>query len=57
MAAPEEIDIAAKWENKGDDGYIGEGFTKRGVYVSVFTLMPMRLLIGSFRLVSWGGNM
>jgi hypothetical protein len=28
-----EIEIAANWERVGDDGYIGEGFTKRGIYV------------------------
>jgi len=29
----EEIEIAAKWEKVGDGGHIGEGFTKRGIYV------------------------
>jgi len=33
METSEEIEIAAKWEKPGDDGYIGEGFTKRGIYV------------------------
>ncbi|KAF8952860.1 hypothetical protein BDZ97DRAFT_1909005 [Flammula alnicola] len=32
MEIAEEIQIAAKWEKVGDDGYIGEGFTKRGIY-------------------------
>ena len=40
MEVAEEIHIAAKWEKKGDDGYIGEGFTKRGIYVSVIPLIP-----------------
>ena len=42
MEVAEEIHIAAKWEKKGDDGYIGEGFTKRGIYVSIipFELIP-----------------
>ena len=33
METSEEIQIAAKWEKPSDDGYIGEGFTKRGIYV------------------------
>ena len=33
METSEEIQIAAKWEKSGDDGYIGEGFTKWGIYV------------------------
>lgn len=33
MEALEEIQIAAKWEKKDDSGYLGEGFTKRGIYV------------------------
>ncbi|KAF8808517.1 hypothetical protein BYT27DRAFT_7222879 [Phlegmacium glaucopus] len=28
----EEMQIAAKWEKASDGGYIGEGFTKRGIY-------------------------
>jgi hypothetical protein len=40
MEVAEEIHIAAKWEKKGDDGYIGEGFTKRGIYVSIILLIP-----------------
>ncbi|PPQ79723.1 hypothetical protein CVT26_016028 [Gymnopilus dilepis] len=28
----EEIEIAAKWEKADEPGYIGEGFTKRGIY-------------------------
>lgn len=31
----EEIQIAANWEKAGDDGYVGEGSTKRGIYVRV----------------------
>jgi hypothetical protein len=37
MTAPDSkkeiIEIAAKWENITDGGYIGEGFTKCGIYV------------------------
>jgi hypothetical protein len=40
MEVAEEIHIATKWEQKGDDGYVGEGFTKRGIYVSIIMLMP-----------------
>lgn len=34
----EEIQIAACWENIDDEGYIGEGFTKRGLYVGLSSL-------------------
>ena len=40
MEVAEEIHITAKWEKKGDDGYIGEGFMKQGIYVSIFPLIP-----------------
>lgn len=36
MESSEDISIAAKWEGENDSGYIGEGFTKRGIYVCVF---------------------
>ncbi|KAF8182020.1 kinase-like domain-containing protein [Pholiota molesta] len=28
----EDIEIATKWENKKDGGYVGIGYTKRGIY-------------------------
>ena len=30
----EEIAIATKWDTEEDDGYVGIGYTKRGIYVS-----------------------
>ena len=32
----ETIEIVTEWEEKGQSGYIGTGFTKRGIYVCYF---------------------
>lgn len=29
----EQLEVARNWENSSDEGYIGEGYSKRGIYV------------------------